>query len=204
MESISFFVNFLNLYGQAGIFLLDGLANGIILHLILLVLVPHQIVTVLYRFFYLLLARLREVELHNGIVLELRLSNYVQLSLSLRKDSKSCQIFVCHFKTLQIFDDEIGVLPKLDEKILVGLDAFELPIVALEEKVEVYFSVAGELYLDIFGKLVLVLDHHLHPQHLRLLQCLNRLWLLLDLYDETVLVAVYHLAPLADRWVDYP
>ena len=50
---------------------------------------------------------------------------------------------------------------------------------------------------------MLVLDHHLHPQHLRLLQCLHCLWLLLDPYHETVLVAVYHLAPLADCWVDY-
>ena len=143
MESRSFFVNFLNLYGQAGILVLYRLTHRIIFDLVLLVLVPHQIVTVLYRSFYLLLARLREVELHNGIVLELRLPNDVQSSLRLRKDGKRCQILICGFEAFQIFDDEVGVLPKLDEEVLVGLDAFELPIVALEEKVEVYFSVAG-------------------------------------------------------------
>ena len=85
---------------------------------------------------------------------------------------------------------------------MIGLDALELPFVALEHKVEVDLSITGQLDLDGLGELVLVLHHRLHPQLLRLLQCLNRLRLLLDLYDETVLVTVHHLTSLTHRWVD--
>jgi hypothetical protein len=64
-------MNLLNLYGQTGVLLLDGLTNSIIFLLILLVFVPHHIIPILNRLLYLLLTRLREVELHYRIVLEL-------------------------------------------------------------------------------------------------------------------------------------
>ena len=193
---------FLNLYGQAGILLLNGLANRIIFHPVLLILVSHEVITVLNGFFDLLLPRLCEIELHYRIILELRLSNNVQSALCLRENGESCQVLVCHFQAFKIFDDKIWILPKLNKEILIGLDAFELPIVALEHKVEVDLSITGQLDLDGLGELVLVLHHRLHPQLLRLLQCLNRLRLLLDLDDETVLVTVHHLTSLTHRWVD--
>jgi hypothetical protein len=61
----------LNLYGQAGILLLDGFTNRVILLLILLILVPHDIIPILDGLLDLLLTGLGKVELHYRIVFEL-------------------------------------------------------------------------------------------------------------------------------------
>lgn len=74
-------MDLLNLYGEAGILLLDGIANALVLCLVLLVFLSHHVIAILDRFLYLLLPCLCKLELHYRIVLELRLANDVQATL---------------------------------------------------------------------------------------------------------------------------
>jgi hypothetical protein len=67
----SFFVYLLYLNGKTGILLLDSITNSIVFQLVLLKLMAHHVVTILDRALYLLLASLREIELHYGIIFEL-------------------------------------------------------------------------------------------------------------------------------------
>jgi hypothetical protein len=164
----------------------------------LLVLISHHVVSVLYRFLYLLFACLREVKLHYYVVLELGFADEVQPSFSLGENSKIRQVLLCGLEAIKIFYYEVGVLPELDEEVLVRFDALKLPLIALEEKVEVNLGVARELHFYCLGELVLVLDHHFHPQLLGLFQGLNHLRLLLDLDDEAVLARIDDLASLSD------
>lgn len=80
---VSFFVYFLYLNGEAGVLLLDGVADRVVPAPQLLVLVAHDVEAVLDGLPHLLLAGLRELELHNGVVLELGLAHDVQAPLSL-------------------------------------------------------------------------------------------------------------------------
>lgn len=196
-------MDFLDLDGQTGVLLLDGLANGLVPPLVLPVLLPHQVVAVLDRPPDLVLSGTHEVELHYGIVLELALSNKVETALSFREDGEEGQEVVRRGEPFEVFEDEVGVFPELDEKILVGLDSFELPVVALEDEVEVHFGVAGEFYLQSFGEAVLVLDHDLDPQQLRFLQDLGSFWFFLDANGEGVFAVVDYLAGLLEGRVPH-
>lgn len=199
---VSFLVNLLDLNSQAGILLFNSIANRVIFEFILLVFMPHDVVSVLNGALYLLLSSLCEIELHYCIIFELRFANYVQLSLCFRKNSESCKIFISRFETFEIFDDELRVLSKLNEKVLVCLDSLEFPIVAFEQKIKVYLCIASQLYLDRFGELMLVLDHYLHSQLLRLLECLYSLRFFLYFDDKAMLAAVDYLTALANCRID--
>lgn len=168
-QLISFLVDLLNLDGQAWVFLFDGVTYRLVPQLVLFVLLPHQVVPVLNGSLDVFFGGPQEIELHDGVVLELALSDEVEPSLCLRKDSKGRDEVFRAAKPLEVFEYELRVLSELDEKVLVGFDAFELPIVTLKEEVKVHFSVAGQLDLDSFGEPVVVLHHDLHSQHLWLL-----------------------------------
>ena len=199
----SFLVYFLDLDGEAGVLLLDGVTDALVPAPELLVFVAKHVIAILDRPLDLLLARLRELELHDGVVLELGLADEVEAPLGLREDGEGSEVLVGGGEAAQVFDDEVRVLAELDEEVLVGLDALEVPVVALEYEVEVDLGVAGQLHLDVFGELVLVLHHQLHSQLLGLLQRLHHLRLLLDPNHEAVLAAVNHLAALRHRRVPH-
>jgi hypothetical protein len=190
-------VYLLYLNGKTGILLLDSITNSIVFQLVLLKLMAHHVVTILDRALYLLLASLREIELHYGIIFELWFTDDVQPSLRFRKDRESCKVLVSGLESVEVFNDKLRVLSELNEEVLVGLDALELPIVALKEEVEVDFCVAGEFHLDGLGEFVLILHHNLHSQLLWFLERLHNLRLLLDANDKAMLAAVNYLTAFA-------
>jgi hypothetical protein len=67
----------------------------------------------------------------------------IQFPLVLRKYSKGTDIFISSFQPLKIFNDEIWILSKLDEEILISFDSFELPIITLEDEVKIDLRIAG-------------------------------------------------------------
>lgn len=67
---------------------------------------------------------------------------------------------------LKVLHDHLGVLPELDEKILVSLDPLELPIITLKQKVEINLSIARELNADVLRTIMLVFHDNLHNQGL--------------------------------------
>jgi hypothetical protein len=166
-------VDFLNLDGQAGVFLLYGVTNRLVTGSILLEFAPHHIVSILNRFFDLLVWSSGEIELHYRVVLEFAFPDEVELALGLRKNCERGYIVFSVGQPFEIFNDEIRVLSEFDEEVLIGFDSFELPIIALEDKIEVDLSITGQFYFHIFCKAVLVLYQHLDPQHLRFFQDLH-------------------------------
>lgn len=193
----------LNLYCQTRILVLNRVAYRLVPHFVLPILLTHHVVAILDRSLDVFLRGTQEIELHYGVILELALSDEVQLALGFGEDGKGGHEVVGVIKTIEVFEDEVRVLSELDEEILVGFDAFEFPVVAFKNEVKVHFGVTGEFYLDVFGKAVLVLDHYLHSQHLRLLEHLHCFRLLLDTYDERVLVIVDYQAAVAQCRVSH-
>ena len=83
-ESVqSFFMNFLNLNGQAGIFLFDSVTNRIISSFVLLILVSHNVIPVLYGPFYLFLWCSHKIKLHYCVIFELTFPYQIHLSFCL-------------------------------------------------------------------------------------------------------------------------
>jgi hypothetical protein len=196
-------VYLLYLYGEAGVLLFYGVANCVVPTPELLVLMAHNIVSVLNGLTDLLLACLCKLELHDGIVLEFRLAHDVQPPFGLREDGEGREVLFRGGEAAQVFDDEVWVLAELDEEVLVSLYAFEVPVVALEDEVEVYLGVAGQLHLYVLRKLMLVLHHQLHTQLLWLFQRLHHLRLLLDSDHEAMLRAVHHLTAFRNARVTH-
>lgn len=193
----------LYLYGKAGVLLFYGVADCVVPTSELLVLMAHNIVSVLNGLTDLLLASLCELELHDGVVLEFRLAHDVQPPFGLREDGEGREVLFWSGEAAQVFDDEVWVLAELDEEVLVSLYAFEVPVVALEDEVEVYLCVAGQLHLYVLRKLMLVLHHQLHTQLLWLLQRLHHLRLLLDSDHKAMLRAVHHLTSFRNARVTH-
>lgn len=113
--------------------------------------------------------RFEEIKLHDGVVFELTFADEIKFALVFWEYGEASKILVWAGKSFEIFEYEVRVLSKLYKKVLVGLDAFEFPVVALKHKVEVDFSIAGEFYFYVFREFMLVFHHHFHFQHLWLL-----------------------------------
>lgn len=156
-------MDLLDLNGQARVLLLDCLADWVVPGLVLLELVPHQIVPVLNRSLYLVLLRPNEVELHDGVVFELTLPDQFQLALCLWKNGEDGHVVVVGDQPLKVFDNEVRVLPKLDAKVLIGLDPLELPVGTLKYEIEVDLCVTCQFNLEVLGNPMLVLDKDLYP-----------------------------------------
>lgn len=84
---------------------------------------------------------------------------------------------------------------------MICFDPFELPVVALEDEVEVNLGITGQFDFYVFGELVLILHHDFYSELLGLVESLYRLRFFLYADGEEVLVAINDLAVFADSWV---
>ena len=166
-------MDLLNLNCQTWIFLFYCLANRLVTSPILFEFTPHYVISILDRFLDLFLWSTCKIKLHDCVILELAFSDQIEFTFSFRKYGEGSYIVlsVCHF--LEIFDNEVWVLSELNEKVLIGFDPLELPIVALKYKIEVDLCVTCQLYFQAFGKPMLILNKHLDSNHFRLLQNLH-------------------------------
>ena len=154
---------------------------------------PHHVIPILNRPLHLLLSRFHKVKLHYHVVLELGLTDKVQPPLSLRKYSETGHVAICCSQLLQVLNNKLRVFSKLNEEILVCLDALELPFVTLENEVEVNLSIASQFHLNGLRKFMVILDHQFDAQLFGFFERLHGLRFLLDTDEEVLLAAVDHL-----------
>lgn len=84
----------LYLYGETRVLLFDCVADSVVPAPELLVLMTHNVVAVLDGLSDLLFASLRELELHDSVVLELGFTHDVQAPLCLGENSKGSEVLV--------------------------------------------------------------------------------------------------------------
>lgn len=77
------------------------------------------------------------------------------------------------FKLLEAFNNNIRVLFKIYEHILVLFYAFKLPVGAAKDEVEVKFSVAGELDFEVFADAMEFTDNNFDSDAFEVFEGLN-------------------------------
>jgi hypothetical protein len=98
-------------------------------------------------------------------------------------------------------DNDIGVVFEVNEKILVLLDSFELPVGAVEQEVEIKLSIAGELNFDIFTYTMKCVDKDFNSDFFHVFKGLDLVGFLLHPDDKIMFLIVENRASISDERV---
>ncbi len=91
---------------------------------------------------------------------------------------------------MESLDNDFRVVFEIDEKVLILLDSFELPVRTCEYKVEVEFCVRCELDFDILTDTVKINHHDFDSDCLHVFKSLNLIGFLLHADHKVVLLVV--------------
>jgi hypothetical protein len=98
-------------------------------------------------------------------------------------------------------DNDIRVVFEVDEKILILLDSFKLPVGAVEQEVEIKLSIAGELNFDIFAYTMKCVDKDFDSDFFHVFEGLDLVRFLLHTDDKIVFLIVENRPSISDKRV---